>query len=351
MKQNFDQHLGQSKPQAVAQFKQLEKRFVRDEKLAVSYKAFIDEYIALKHMKPCTMPTTPSCFLPHHGVLRPESTTTKLRVVFNASATTTTGSSLNQLMECGPNLQQDIQAMILRWRAFQYVYAADIEKFYRQIRIQDTDQHLQKIVWRNSATESLQEFQLTTVTYGTKSTPFLAMRTIKQLIKDDGAEFPLGAKMLSNQLYVDDLLGGCNNIITAQKAQHELITMLKGGGFNLRKWTSNNKCLLENLPHDLVSQGMFDFKDTETNKTLGITWNPCTDQFTYKRMPLINKRDVNTKRTLLSDISKLYDPLGWLSPVTLRAKLIFQQAWKTTTGWDERLPLNIHKNGSNFANR
>ncbi|XP_075990253.1 uncharacterized protein LOC142985896 [Anticarsia gemmatalis] len=216
MKTDFQQHLGHSKSQAIAQFKQLEKRLTRDEILASSYKAFIDEYISLHHMKPCTVSITPNCFLPHHGVIKPDSTTTKLRVVFNASATTSTGRSLNHLMACGPNLQKDIQAMILRWRSFEYVYTADIEKFYRQIRIRETDQHFQKIIWRNSVSEPLQEFQLTTVTYGTKSAPFLAMRTIQQLVKDDGGTYPLAATILSNQLYMDDLLGGCHSIEKGQ---------------------------------------------------------------------------------------------------------------------------------------
>ncbi|XP_075990172.1 uncharacterized protein LOC142985815 [Anticarsia gemmatalis] len=234
MKTNFKQSLGQSKPQAIAQLKQLEKRLNRDVLFASNYKAFIYEYLSLQHMKPCTIPTAPSCFLPHHGVLKPDSTTTKLRVVFNASATTSSGSSLNELMCCGPNLQQDIQAMILRWRTFKYVYTADIEKFYRQIRIHEKDQHLQKIVWRNSISEPIQEYQLTTVTYGTKSAPYLAMRTVKQLIQDDGAFYPLAADILSNQLYMDDVLGGSHDLITAQKAQDEIMTLLRGGGFNLR---------------------------------------------------------------------------------------------------------------------
>lgn len=132
MKPGFEKFLGASKPQAVAQFKQLEKRLAKNEEFSQRYKEFIAEYLQLNHMKRCTIQKAPSCYLPHHGVLKPESTTTKLRTVFNASAKTSSGHSLNELMECGPNIQQDLQAIILRWRAFEYVYIADIEKFYRQ---------------------------------------------------------------------------------------------------------------------------------------------------------------------------------------------------------------------------
>ncbi|CAG5003707.1 unnamed protein product [Parnassius apollo] len=347
MKINYEQTLGTSKPQAIAQFRQLEKRLAKQETFSTSYKKFIDEYLQLGHMKPCTEHHKPSYFLPHHGVQKLDSTTTKLRVVFNASAKTSTGQSLNDLMECGPNLQQDLQSMILRWRAFQYVYTADIEKFYRQVLIHDEDQHLQKIVWRDSATDLIKEYQLCTVTYGTKAAPFLAMRTIIQLVMDDGHRYPLAAEILTHQLYVDDLLGGSNDMLEAQDAQNQLIDLLKGGGFNLRKWASNHPRLLQTLPEHLISQNMFDFKDAESNKTLGLTWNPHTDQFTFKA-PLSNTRDVTTKRTLLSDLSKLYDPLGWLSPVTMKAKLIFQQAWLASTNWDEPLPEDIQQEWTTF---
>lgn len=348
MKPNFEQNLGTSKQQAVAQFKQLEKRLNKQQELSESYKTFIDEYLNLGHMKMCTVPQEPSCFLPHHGVYKPESTTTKLRVVFNASAKTTTGYTLNQLMESGANLQQDLQTLLLGWRSYQYVYTADIEKFYRQIYIQEADQHLQKIVWRKSDAAPIKEYQLCTVTYGTKAAPFLAMRTIKQLVKDDGQNYPLAADLLNNRMYMDDLLGGNNSVTEAQQAQQQLITLLEGGGFNLRKWTSNSPEILENLSEDLISLNMIDFKHAESNKTLGISWNPRTDQFTFHIAKTDDLRTVVTKRLLLSELSKLYDPLGWLSPVTTKGKLIFQQAWMSSTNWDDGLPENIQKNWERF---
>ncbi|XP_063837215.1 uncharacterized protein LOC135086416 [Ostrinia nubilalis] len=169
MKPNYEQHLGTTKPQAIAQFKQLEKRLAKDEQLAKSYKAFIHEYQQLDHMKKCTTSREPSCILPHQGVVRPDSTTTKLRVVFNASANTSSGHSLNALMEGGPNIQQDLQAIIMRWRTYQFVYTADIEKFYRQILVREEDQHLQK---------SCGEIRQQTLS---QSTNFALLRTVRRL--------------------------------------------------------------------------------------------------------------------------------------------------------------------------
>ncbi|XP_049692380.2 uncharacterized protein LOC126053693 [Helicoverpa armigera] len=174
------------------------------------------------------------------------------------------------------------------------------------------------------------------------------MRTIKQLVKDDGQSYPLAADLLNHRLYMDDLLGGSNSVNEAQKAQQQLIDLLAGGGFKLRKWTSNSPEILKNLTEDLISLNMLDFKHAESNKTLGITWNPRTDQFTFHPTKTNDSRAIITKRLLLSELSKQYDPLGWLSPVTTKGKLLFQQAWMSCTSWDDGLPENIQKDWERF---
>lgn len=185
MKENYEEKLGSTKSKAIAQFKHLESKLSRNEAYSESYKQFISEYIELGHMKASSANSDFKCFLPHHGVVKQDSTTTKLRVVFNASAKSSSGLSLNDVMECGPNLQQDLQTLLLTWRQYKYVITADIEKMFRQILVNADHQHLQSIIWRDSPYEPLQEFVLTTVTYGTKAAPYLAMRTLRQLAKDD----------------------------------------------------------------------------------------------------------------------------------------------------------------------
>lgn len=340
MKEGFECKLGDSKPQAVAQFKQQERKFQKDDNLRDNYKRFIDEYINMGHMKKCVTRTKSSCILPHHGVIKNDSITTKLRVVFNGSSKTTSGFSLNDLMECGPKLQQDILSLLLRWRIYKIAFTADCEKMYRMVLIQEDQQHLQKIVWRDQPTRPLEEYQLCTVTYGTKAAPYLAMRTIKQLASDDAQKYPIAAKILNNDLFVDDLLSGAHTVEQAKHIQAEVIDMLNGAGFNLRKWSSNTPELLTNLTENQLNPSVLDFKNADSTKTLGLRWSPSTDTFTYQ-----NKIDLDTdtysKRTMLSDISKIFDPLGWLSPITLKAKLIFQRVWSTDITWNDTVPQEI----------
>lgn len=345
MIKNYEKAIGDSKSMAIGQFLQLEKKLAKNKQLSLMYRNFIAEYLGLQHMKPASQITSSSnqneCYLPHHGVLRDHSTTTKLRVVFNASQKTSSGKSLNSLMEKGPNLQKDIQALILKWRTYKYAFTADVEKMYRCIWINEGQQQLQKIIWRNSQREPLQEYALCTVTYGTKSAPWLAMRTLQQLATDDGHLYPDAAKVLLEEFYVDDLTGGHNCLETAKKLQTDLIQLLARGGMNLRKWSSNCPKLLEHLSEDQISKTTFDFKQEDAMKTLGLGWNPVSDTFTFNWNLKQEPKKGLTKRTLLSAISQLYDPLGWFSPVTIRAKLIFQRVWAEKIAWDEILPVDI----------
>ncbi|XP_028169944.1 uncharacterized protein LOC114359669 [Ostrinia furnacalis] len=287
----------------------MEGKMSRNKEFCESYKQFLREYEQQGHMSLVTKHNEePSCYLPHHGVLKIESTTTKLRTVFNASSKTSTGRSLNDLMERGPNLQKDLQHLILVWRQHKYVITADIEKMFRQINIREPDQHLQRIIWRSTPLEPLKEYQLTTVTYGTKAAPYLAMRTLKQLALDDAHKFPLAAAALMSSFYMDDLLEGCDEISQAKQLQQEIIDILKGAGMNIRKWSSNTHELIEDLAAEQLDAPL-DFKSSENRKTLGLRWNPTSDTFSFKNIFQQETTDNTiTKRQLLSEISKIFDP-------------------------------------------
>ncbi|XP_045448920.1 uncharacterized protein LOC123657418 [Melitaea cinxia] len=343
MKPNFEQNLGKSKNKAIAQFINLEKKLASNEQFSQSYKQFMNEYLSLGHMKPVDNSQQGlSCYLPHHGVIKADSTTTKLRTVFNASSKTSSGNSLNDLMERGPNLQKDLHSLILIWRQHKYVITADIEKMFRQILVNESAQHLQRVVWRESRGDPLREYQLTTITYGTKAAPYLAMRTLRQLADDDAQIYPIAAAALKNSFYMDDLLEGCSSLEQAKELQQQLINILMRAGMKIRKWSSNDPALIQNLsPEDVDSS--LDFRCAESRKTLGLRWNPKYDTFSFKNIFYdINDDTHITKRQLLSHISKVFDPVGWLAPLTIRAKLLFQKTWSDDCmTWDQRLPHHL----------
>ncbi|CAH4033564.1 unnamed protein product [Pieris brassicae] len=350
LKDNFKESLGLSKPMAVAQFHSLERKLAKQPKTARQYKDFINEYKDLGHMSFIENKGPEiGYYLPHHCVTREHSETTKLRVVFNGSAKTSTGLSLNDVMYTGPNLQHDLQSLILKWRRFRYVYTADVEKMFRNIDIFECDRKMQRIIWRNSQGRPLQEYELTTVTYGTKAAPFLAMMTLKQLAMDEKPRFPRAAEITEQAFYTDDLIYGAHSIEEGCSMVTELQDLLQSGGFTLRKWASNEPRILKEISEKInrdQNQKIFTFKGDLISKTLGVYWNPKEDCFMFQSsFDFSNK---TSKIALLSDISKLFDPLGWLAPAITAMKIIFQQVWKQNIKWDDQIPTSIFKKWKQF---
>ncbi|KAK9723447.1 hypothetical protein QE152_g19210 [Popillia japonica] len=149
------------------------------------------DYEELGHMTISSHSPSETCYyVPHHGVLKEESLTTKLRVVFNGSMPTTSGYSLNQLQMVGPTIQPNLFNILIRFRQHPYAIAADIEKMYCQVLVEPSQRPLQRILWRSNPDDPIQVYNLNTVTYDTASASFLAIRSLMQLGIDCKASHP-----------------------------------------------------------------------------------------------------------------------------------------------------------------
>lgn len=173
--------LGDSYSQAERRFIATEKRLQRSPDYKLLYANFMKEYESMGHMSPVSSYESPCYFMPHHGVYREHSTTTKLRVVFDASAPSSTGKSLNDLQLVGPAIQGDLISILLRFRQHKFVVCADVTKMFRNCWIESKQRNLQMILWRDDPSKPLGIYKLNTVTYGTASAPFLSIRCLKQL--------------------------------------------------------------------------------------------------------------------------------------------------------------------------
>ncbi|GFV16947.1 integrase catalytic domain-containing protein [Trichonephila clavipes] len=216
----------------------------------------MNEYLALGHMREISQKRddeTPNCYIPYHMVTNEKSTTTKCRVVFNASSKTKNGKSLNDVLMTGPKLQTEIFNHLIKFRSYRVAFAADIEKMYRQILISDEDCKYQRIVWRATPSDSLKSFELQTITYGTSCAPFLALRTLQQLYQDEEQNFALAAKIARENIYIDDLLSGADTEVEAKSIIIEIQNLLKSGGFILRKWSSSHPKVLQDLDTSLLA--------------------------------------------------------------------------------------------------
>ncbi|XP_076385707.1 uncharacterized protein LOC105663446 [Megachile rotundata] len=241
-KENINK-LGNSIHHAEKRLFNLERTLARQPEIKEEYIKFLEEYESLGHMSEITnleqSHTQTGYYLPHHAVFRASSTTTKLRVVFDGSAKTSSGLSLNDVQWVGPVVQEDLMSILLRFRKHQYVLSADIAKMYRQILVRNEDRKFQRILWRKDKNESIKMYELNTVTYGTASAPFLATKVLQHIGQIHQESHPLAGRAILRDFYVDDLLTGSDSITEIVQLKNNLTNILLSSGFELRKWASN----------------------------------------------------------------------------------------------------------------
>jgi hypothetical protein len=342
--------LGDSFQAARRRFLSLERGLVSRPEIHERYREFIREYIELQHME--KVPDSensknPRFYLPHHAVFRETSSTTKLRVVFDGSCKSSSGLSLNDLLYTGPRVQQELFHILLRFRTFPVAVCADAEKMFRQIRVHPDDADLQRILWRNSPSEPIETYRLVTVSYGTASAPYLSTRVLRQLALDEKTNFPLASRVCLRDFYVDDLMSGESSELKAEELTSQLSKMMLRGGFRLHKWSSNVPAVLKSIPSDsrAINQSL-PIENSETIKVLGIVWHPGTDTF-HASITICDHQGL-TKRKILSDIARLFDPMGWLAPVVIIAKIFIQELWSQNLGWDEVLSDSLSSRWRKF---
>ncbi|XP_058817099.1 uncharacterized protein LOC131680401 [Topomyia yanbarensis] len=279
-------NLGDNKITAFHRFRLIERRLSRDVKLADEYRGFMEEYVQLGHMElisEAQAEIQPSFFLPHHPVIREESSTTKVRVVFDGSCKSATGLSLNDVMLVGPIIQEDLRSIVMRSCLHPIMLIADVAKMFRQIRLHPEDTPLQRIFWRFSPSEPVSMYELKTVTYGTASAPYLATRVLQQLPNDEQQNYPVAAKATSEDFYVDDFLSGAKTVEEAVELRVQMEAMFDSAGLKLRKWASNSSAALMDVPEeDRALQQTIEFSMDQTIKSLGLHWEPHTDRLKYR---------------------------------------------------------------------
>ncbi|XP_025997579.1 uncharacterized protein LOC113005885 [Solenopsis invicta] len=343
--------LGESRQIAEKRLNYLERKFQRDPEFHARYSEFMREYIRLNHMSQVDKDddTKFAVYLPHHGVIRESSTTTKLRVVFDGSAKTASGVSLNDTLMVGAGLQDNIIDLLLRFRLHAIAITADLQKMYRQVIVHEQDRNYQRILWRFSSGDSIQEYNLNTVTYGLACAPFLAIRCVRQLAIDSSSQFGEASRVLLNDLYVDDILTGVSCEFEATKLISQLKTLLNDSGFELHKWYSNcDEVMNELRPTDRVRESSSIAINIDAVKTLGLNWHYRRDIFQFTIQPISDS--IKTKRQVLSTISQLFDPLGLISPILIRAKLIMQGTWSANLKWDDPLTGELQRAWREYVN-
>ncbi|KAJ0182606.1 hypothetical protein K1T71_001975 [Dendrolimus kikuchii] len=283
-----------------------------------------------------------SYYIPHHSVIKSSSLTTKVRVVFNASSKSSNGISLNDNLLTGPKLHKDICDILLKFRLHKIVFTADIKMMYRFIQVRPEDRDFQRILWRFSTDDPVQDFRLCTVTFGVASAPYLALQTLHQLALDEASTYPQASAILLHDVFVDDVISGADTLEKAISLQKELQALCLSGTFQLRKWSSNSAEFLNAISDTTKVEDdtmvLSSLNDDTSIKVLGLQWNPKYDKFHYS---VASPSTICSKRSILSEVARMFDPMGFLSPVTIFVKYLIQLLWIAGIDWDESPPQSI----------
>ena len=311
-------------------------------------------------------------YLPHHAVLRRDKETTKLRVVYDASAPTD-GVSLNSCLHTGPSLLPNLLDILVRFRLHKIALIADIENAFLMVAVNEEDRDALRFLWIDDISKENPRLivkRFARVVFGVNASPFLLNGTLKHRISrymEVDPEFV--AKMLQS-LYVDDLNTGVDGVLDGFEFYGKAKSRMKEGGFNLREWMSNSSELLRLINESKGSSGVpakSVLEEDETyatslsgpcgterneneHKTSGVIWNHREDTL-IMRLSTFSDRALNlpaTKRNVLRITASIYDPLGLISPVLVLIKIILQELCRVKKGWDEPLEEKTMRQWNNW---
>lgn len=288
-------------------------------------------------------------YIPHHGVYHPQKK--KLRVVFDCAASYQ-GVSLNSELLQGPDLTNLLVGVLTRFRQEPVAMIADIEAMYHQVRIPEEDSDLQRFLWwpAGDLGQDITEYKMVVHVFGATSSPSCANYALRRTAEENRSKSsPETVDTILKNFYVDDCLKSVASEAQAFELYKDLTALCASGGFRLTKWTSNNRALLAWIPDHEKAKDIRDLDLTHDmlpmERALGVLWCTESDSFKFR----INVKDKPiTRRGILSVTSSIYDPLGFLAPAVLPAKMILQQLCKEGLAWDDEIPEQLGRKWNNW---
>ena len=335
IREGFDS-LPDTRPAALSRLNGLKKKF-KDAGYFQQYKEFIDKLLEKGHaevVQPGHKVGTGKWFIPHFGVYHPDKPDS-IRVVFDCAAKVH-GMSLNDLLLQGPDINNLLLGVLLRFRTGKYAYSADIETMFYQVKVPaEQRDYLRFLWWQNSdMTRDIIELRMTSHPFGACCSPSVANFALQRAITDYGNHYSVDTQMtVESCFYVDDCMKSGDNLVELIQNGREVKQLCSKVGFNLTKYVSHEVDFLESVPVNDLGRDMTQYLNGEpvSTKALGLRWNLVSDTIG------ISIREVNmpvTKRELLSAIAAIYDPLGILSPLVLEGRVIMQELCRLGLQWD-----------------
>ena len=335
-----------NKEQAIKRANWQKKKMLRDSKYRSDYVSFVNDVIAKGYAQrvpnELLIPNPGKVwYLPHHGVYHPKKPE-KIRVVFDCSSKFQ-GVSLNDCLMQGPDMTNSLVGVLTRFREDPVAFMGDVESMFHQVTVPPEQyDYLRFLWWPDGNLEAeLQEYRMVVHLFGAASSPSVANFALKRTARDNEDKYgTLVADTLRNNFYVDDCLRSVSSEGKAVELIEGLRQSCKKGGFRLTKFTSNSRAVLESIPEDERSKEVrsitLDCDNLPIERALGIQWCVQSDCFGFRIV--INSKPF-TRRGVMSTISSIFDPLGFIAPFTLLAKKLLQDLCRNEDlDWDDDIP-------------
>ncbi|XP_068720014.1 uncharacterized protein [Montipora capricornis] len=282
-------------------------------------------------------------YLPHQAVVRRSAETTKLRVVYDASARAQEKApSLNECLHAGPPLHNKLWSVIVRNRFHPVAVAGDLRRAFLQVRIRETERDSLRFHWIADKTgKQVETLRFTRVVFGLAPSPFLLNGVIQQHLENMQSRYPDSVNEIRRSLYVDDLISGGPTTEKAKRLKREATEIFAKAKFELHKWHSNEKQLetsCEDYEPSFAKEQLENGTAAGECKLLGLGWNKVEDTL-HVSFPELPAEE--TKRGILANLAKVYDPLGIVSPVMLEGKVLYRESCIQKNAWDAPLPEQI----------
>ncbi|XP_043967022.1 uncharacterized protein LOC122827949 [Gambusia affinis] len=270
----------------------------------------------------------------------------KHRIVFNCSFEYQ-GQSLNDYLLPGPTLGPTLLGVLLRFRQHSIAISSDIKGMFHQVRLLSEDKPLLRFLWRDvKIMQPPDVFEWQVLPFGTVCSPCCAVYALQRHTKENTTPDEEARRVVENNFYVDNCLYSLSSTEKAKELVDRLQSLLLSGGFELRQWASNVPEVIANLPEEARSgsneQWLAQNNLEQQEMALGLRWDCEKDELGYRYRAVPEKRP--TMRYIYKVLAKQYDPLGFITPFTTRAKIIVRHLWDKHREWDDpHLPEDLIK--------
>ncbi|XP_061819391.2 uncharacterized protein [Nerophis lumbriciformis] len=279
-------------------------------------------------------------YLPTFGVYHPQKLD-QIHVVFDSGAKHE-GISLNDVLLKGPDLNNTLLGVLIRFRREPVAVSTDIQQMFYCFTVWNEHRDFLRFLWfeDNDFTKPVTEYRMTVHVFGNSPSPAVAIYGLRRAAEEGEREHGTDAKQfIMRNFYVDDGLASFSNAEEAITVLSNAREMLVESSIRLHKIASNSNTVLDAFPPEDLAKGLKDLDLTSDplplQRSLGLRWDLQTDSFSFC---VSDKEKPFTRRGILSVVNSLYDPLGFVAPVTVQGKALVRDVSTEEYDWDTPLP-------------